>query len=671
MKKCIILLILGFIFLNYVAAKKSISYEYRRALELTKEKDFEKAQEYLNQEIKNNPRNPMAWTLQAYIQYQDNEYSNSITSLEKVYKCSRKRKKLLAHNNYAQSECYLNMKDTLTALNHLNIAIKLVSDDSMYISRHGQIMYSYGDYTDAENDFKYLSNIDHSNADALLWLGKTYEKQRRFKECLDILTKYINMTKEPTLGYSFRSICNLHCGNIPQAVDDVIMSIEYDVTNSFSTDTVLKEVNDSAYDLCISRLRKKSMENPSVKYWPILLGDTYYNNDDYQNAAIAYNKARELTDSNYVLYQLASCMYMMGRQKEAMEFCETMEVSEDKNKDYLYLKSKIFYDMGNLDSAKVDIEQYIQYKSDDINAYFWQAYMNMIEGNNDDAIDEMDNAVALEEGSSLCWLQRGVIYDRMGKRELALKDYAMALKLDTVLSRDSQRCYALLRSSRKEDALDWLSMMLKNFPETGMYYDAACIYSIAGDSKAALQYLEKALSGGYNKFYHISRDFDLDNIRTLPEFSNLIKLYSNKNITAGRINKTLTTSIKMTSENGVYKVPCNINGLDVDMIFDTGSSDISLSINQVNYMLKNGYLTNKDIAGSINYITADGYASKALEIVLSNVKIGDVTLSKVRASVVNGQSAPLLLGQSVLSRFGRIEVDNLNRVINITYNSPR
>ena len=42
-------------------------------------------------------------------------------------------------------------------------------------------------------------------------------------------------------------------------------------------------------------------------------------------------------------------------------------------------------------------------------------------------------------------------------------------------------------------------------------------------------------------------------------------------------------------------------------------------------------------------------------------------LDNVRASVVRNQVAPLLLGQTVLSRIGNIEIDNQRKVIKVRY----
>ena len=45
---------------------------------------------------------------------------------------------------------------------------------------------------------------------------------------------------------------------------------------------------------------------------------------------------------------------------------------------------------------------------------------------------------------------------------------------------------------------------------------------------------------------------------------------------------------------------------------------------------------------------------------LPEVKVGDVVLKNIEASVSHSQQAPLLLGQSVLERFGTVTIDNIN-----------
>jgi len=63
---------------------------------------------------------------------------------------------------------------------------------------------------------------------------------------------------------------------------------------------------------------------------------------------------------------------------------------------------------------------------------------------------------------------------------------------------------------------------------------------------------------------------------------------------------------------------------------------------------------------------ANGNVSVGTLINLKNVHFGGLNLNNVRASVVRNQKAPLLLGQSVLSRLGKIEIGNKKNLIRIS-----
>ncbi len=128
-----------------------------------------------------------------------------------------------------------------------------------------------------------------------------------------------------------------------------------------------------------------------------------------------------------------------------------------------------------------------------------------------------------------------------------------------------------------------------------------------------------------------------------------------------------TQEIHYTKRGNVCEVPCVINDLPLYFIFDTGASDVSISTVEATFMLKNKYLSSSDIIGKQNYLNANGEISKGTIINLKTVKFGDAVLNNVRASVVKSQTAPLLLGQSVLERLGKIEIDNERRVLRITY----
>ncbi len=117
------------------------------------------------------------------------------------------------------------------------------------------------------------------------------------------------------------------------------------------------------------------------------------------------------------------------------------------------------------------------------------------------------------------------------------------------------------------------------------------------------------------------------------------------------------TTIKMRREGGVSIVPCKINGLSLSFIFDTGASDVSISLTEARFMFKNGYLNTKDITGTSKYSDATGAINEGVTLNLKEIEFAGLKLFNVKASIVNNLNAPLLLGQSAIKKLGKIEID--------------
>jgi clan AA aspartic protease (TIGR02281 family) len=129
--------------------------------------------------------------------------------------------------------------------------------------------------------------------------------------------------------------------------------------------------------------------------------------------------------------------------------------------------------------------------------------------------------------------------------------------------------------------------------------------------------------------------------------------------------------VEMEKENGVYKIPCKINGLPLKFIFDTGASNVSISLTEALFMLKNGYLKETDIKGKVYYSIANGEIAEGTTINLQKIEVGKQVLYNVEASVVHTSQAPLLFGQSAMERFGKFTLDysNSNLIIGSSSNS--
>ena len=111
-------------------------------------------------------------------------------------------------------------------------------------------------------------------------------------------------------------------------------------------------------------------------------------------------------------------------------------------------------------------------------------------------------------------------------------------------------------------------------------------------------------------------------------------------------------------------LPVKINGVGLDMIFDTGASSTCITVAEAQYLYDKGLLSEDDILNVQAYQTADGNISVGLRVVLREIVIGEtICMSNVEALVVEDQQAPLLLGQSVLRNFKEVSVDRENNVV--------
>ncbi|MBT8243919.1 MAG: retroviral-like aspartic protease family protein [Winogradskyella sp.] len=121
--------------------------------------------------------------------------------------------------------------------------------------------------------------------------------------------------------------------------------------------------------------------------------------------------------------------------------------------------------------------------------------------------------------------------------------------------------------------------------------------------------------------------------------------------------------IEMKYENGIYTIPCKVNGVPMKFIFDTGASDVSISLTEAKFLIKQGLLSDNDVKGKIKYKIANGEIEEGTKINLKEINIDGFILKDVEASIVHQLDAPLLLGQSSISKLGTFQLDGNKLII--------
>ncbi len=119
----------------------------------------------------------------------------------------------------------------------------------------------------------------------------------------------------------------------------------------------------------------------------------------------------------------------------------------------------------------------------------------------------------------------------------------------------------------------------------------------------------------------------------------------------------------MDLDGGVYVVPVRFNeAITLNAIVDSGASDVCVPADVVMTLMRTGTITEEDFLGSQTYVLADGSKVPSPRFRLKSLKVGDITIENVEASITDVK-ATILLGQSFLGRFPAWSIDNKRHVL--------
>lgn len=651
--------------------KRPDSYNYTRGVEAINKNNTEEALEYLNKEIAEHPDNGYAFAWIALVRNYNEEFGRALTASNvAVKKIPVKDKEYKAFAYSTRAKVYLNLEDTIQALKDYTQAISIRPDDERIYESRAQVYYEQKKYDLADKDYQKMIALKEGDVMGYMGLGRNANAQKKYEDAIKQFDYVNKLEPNYSSAYSFRADSYIGLKKYNEAIDDVITALGID--HDSKAFYVLQELADSAFYQTVAKLKIQRIKEPKETSWIYDLGVVYERAEKYNAAISCYKESMAQEPDQMIAYRIAYCYDEMGDYDKALDYCNQAIALDSTVTKYIYYKAGILDDGGKSAEAVKVMDSYIALNPGDYFSYYRRAWCKNYSGDVDGALEDYTMSVTLEPEFVSSYMNRGVIYLHKGDMNAANDDFKQVVRLDSIPEEAVCSFYAYYYLGNKDKAIEILNKVLEKDLK-GNYYSAACLYSIMGENEKSLFYLRKALESGYRHFAHIKRDTDLNNIRSSKEYVSLIKEFEEKHKTEiseekdESVYEQKSEEIPFTKEGGVCKVKCSINNLPLHFIFDTGAADVSMSSVEATFMLKNDYLSSSDIMGKQNYMTADGNISEGTVINLRDVKLGTLHLKDVKASVVRNQSAPLLLGQSVLSKLGKIEIDNNNKVLRVTY----
>jgi serine/threonine protein kinase/formylglycine-generating enzyme required for sulfatase activity len=185
-----------------------------------------------------------------------------------------------------------------------------------------------------------------------------------------------------------------------------------------------------------------------------------------------------------------------------------------------------------------EAEAAIKAKPDDPNARFARAVANIQLGSHQASLGDLDVVLKRAPQTAMALQYRALAHARLHHKKEELEDSAAYRKAG--VSESSRLCLAVVVAAELADGLEEsyqkLEAALKASPgDSGLHYDAACAFALASravkaanppksqqQAARAIALLQKAIGIGYSDYAHIQENADLDPIRGLPAFAEIM-----------------------------------------------------------------------------------------------------------------------------------------------------
>ena len=463
-------LIIIFSIFSYVSiAQESYEELYNKGYEATKEGNFEKAIEYFSKCILKNRKDQAAYWSRGY--------------------------------------AYLEQSMMPEALDDINKAIDLtpskdLEDFSKLYSIRGNIYYKSENYKDAISDYSKAISYDSKSLENYWYRAICYQYEKDFEKAL----------------HDFK-----YCENLFEKDDLDNLSLLY---NSIANTYESLDNNQDAIEFYNKSIKTKPNNNIAYLYRGII----HFDQNDYDKAindlteALSSYKTDNEIKAEIYLYRGRSYMEI-GEYEKSLE---DLSISIKEKPDFFsyQIRGDLKRLMGNYKDAIEDFNKSIELEPKNDWAYYRRGWTKEFDNDNNSAIKDYDRAIELDPQYAYTYLSRGRLKAKLFGFEKAKSDYEKVISIETEYREGgNSKQYALYYLGRNQEAIDWVLKIIEKYPNSGNYYDMACLYSIMNKKNDAIKYLDIALEKGYKDFIHMANDDDLNNVKFSEEFKNMLLKY--------------------------------------------------------------------------------------------------------------------------------------------------
>lgn len=510
------------------------SYNMRRAIDAARSNDDETAIQFLAKELEYNPNNAYAHIIVAEICFRMKSYGAALEYTQNALKYLPKTEHSERCDMYGNLyELYLMAKDTTRAMEYLELARKEnPKNGSIYnafVSLHEELNNPAEVLRYAQLYLKFLPD----NPRAYVAMATAMKMEDRYDEairfCDRALLKAEPESKERCIA--LLSLAQLlHLSKRPsESLADLMQSFR--IGGWSESEELLDKLNDTIPNEVLDSLLAIRQSDPDNIDWLYYLYNTYIDRNEYANAVQTGFELLPGHSNGYMVNAIASVLQHNIGDAELAERMLLKQLSVDStNASQYILLEDLYSQQGRYAEAMEMADKALLFDPEDkqkYSIYIMRGRMYEYKHEYQAAVEDFQTCLIVEPDEDGLWFRIAKMYGLMNdsvKRAEALEQgrQAFARKGKNL----SAAAYVVLGDTAA--AYEAAQGMVKNEKSAMQHYNKACVLAQIGYSKEAIEELRLALENGFCNFYHIAWDADLNNLRDMPEFVELVNTYKQR-----------------------------------------------------------------------------------------------------------------------------------------------
>ncbi len=454
---------------------------------------YNKAIEYLERVVKNNPANFKAHFYLASNYEKAGEYDKAIAAYQRVISMDP-----------GYSEAHNSLGAVLEKKGQLDLALKQLLLAEELSGNYMEVYHNLGVVYDRKGEYEkalmYLLKAvefvpDHPSVrnnlgGVLLKLGRHYEALREFKRVIDLEPQKIEAYNN--LGIAYRTVGE---NEMAERYFKKAIEIDPNYPGTYSNLAGFYIAN-KRYDEAIVMARKALYYDDQWMDAYMNLGIAHFYLDQFKEAIPFLEKAASIDDEQAEAFtSLGLCYFYLRDYDKAKYYYQKTLALDSQNIKARINMGTILFKEDKIQKAIEEWENCLKLDSDSIETYvnLGTAYLKL-EGY-DDAVKNWKQVLRLNPNHVTAYLNLGNCYYQMGLINLAISQWSKAVSLDdSSIAAHTNLASAYYKQGRMELALlEWRKVDDLDPYNAEAAYNQGLIYLNKGDYKQAMDHLARVL----------------------------------------------------------------------------------------------------------------------------------------------------------------------------------